>query len=212
VADVVLADALEPTPEAGAEEEPAAAAGPVELTTDQLDAFVGHWRASMGIEVEIRRIEDRLVFIQDGGRSPLVTMARDRLRLEAADIDMVASRQQEGKFTFMNVDQRGARFTAERFDPELESVDISSLLGEFYSEELDVTYRLYEGDAGLILEIPPARTTRVYMSAENQVRTPFGILLLEREGDTITGFSVDAGRAQGIVFRRVRGNGPMDPT
>ena len=57
MADVVLADHLEPLPEAEAEAEevPATAAEPVELTPEELDSFVVHWRASMGIDVEIRR-------------------------------------------------------------------------------------------------------------------------------------------------------------
>jgi len=206
VADVVLADELEPMPEAGeeAEEAPAAEAGPVELTTEQLDAWVGHWRASMGIEVEIQRVDDRLFFIQNGARSPILIQAEDRMRLPLSDVNMTASRMENGRYTFMNVVQRGSPFTAERFDPATEGRDFAPLLGMFYSEELDATYRLFEGENGLMLEIAPGRTTSVTWTIDDQIRTPFGNMALERDGEAVVGFTVDAGRALGMVFRRVQ--------
>jgi CubicO group peptidase (beta-lactamase class C family) len=210
VADVVLADHLEPIPETEAEEAPAAEAAPVELTPDEMDAFVGHWRASMGVEVEIRREENGLVFIQDGARTPISILANNRLRLEAADVDMTASRRRAGKFTFMNVVQRETPFTAERFDPEAEGEDrreYSEVVGEYYSEELDATYRLFVDDQGLMLEIPSGQETRVLLGNNDEIRTPFGTLALQREGERVVSFLVDAGRARGMIFKRVVGGG-----
>ncbi len=208
VADLVLAGHLEPLPETEPEEDPVDPEGPVELTPDQMDAFVGHWRASMGIEVEIRREGDRLVFLQDGGRTPLSIVARNRLRLAAADINMTTSRLRDGKFMFMNVVQRGQEFTAERFEPGAEDAsaqDFSNVVGDFYSEELDVTYRLFEGDGGLRLGVPGGQEVRVVVGNNDRIRVPFGTLVLERNGDTVVGFTVDAGRAAGIQFVKVRG-------
>ncbi|MBT8396684.1 MAG: serine hydrolase, partial [Gemmatimonadetes bacterium] len=208
VADVVLADHLEPLLEAEAEEAPTGPETAVDLTPDELDAFVGHWRASMGIEVEIRREGDRLIFSQDGGRTPVIVLANDRLRLEASDIDMTLSRLTAGKFTFMEVVQRGQEFTAERFDPsEPVSVtrDYSEVVGEYYSEELDVTYRLVQEEGGLMVRGPLGQRGLVLLEDNGQIRTPFGTLVLQREGGEIVGFILEAGRAVGMVFRRVVG-------
>jgi hypothetical protein len=207
VADVVMADHLEPVPEAEAEETPAAETGPVELTTEQLDAFVGHWRASMGVEVEIRREEDRLIFIQDGGRTPITVLADDRLRVGVADIDMTASRMTNGKYTFMRVTQRGQAFTAERFDPEAGVPDFATLVGEFYSEELDVTYGLFQGERGLMVRGPLGQEARVQVGDDDRIRAPFGTLVLQREGGQVVGFTLEAGRAGGMVFVKVVGGG-----
>ena len=206
VADVVLADHLDPLP--GAEEAPIGPEAPVELTTDQLDSFVGHWRASMGIEVEIRREEDRLIFSQDGGRTPVIVVANDKLRLEASDIDMTLSRMTAGKYTFMNVVQRGTAFTAERFDPlDLPSDprDYSQVVGEYYSEELDVTYSFVQEEGGLMVRGPLGQGGRIVLGDNDQITVPFGTLVLQRDGGTVVGFTLEAGRAAGMVFKRVGG-------
>ena len=159
----------------------------------------------MGIEVEIRREGDSLVFIQFGARSPLVVVAEDRIRLEAADIDMVASRMENGEYTFMDVNQAGTRFTAERFEFVEGGRDYSTIVGEYRSDELNVTYRLLEGEEGLRIQFPPDRETPVFMLDDDHIRTTFGTLTLEREGGRVVAFTVDAGRARGLVYRRVGG-------
>jgi hypothetical protein len=92
----------------------------VDLTEAQLEAFVGHWRASMGIEVEIVREDEGLVFIQAGTRARLVAAAPDRILLRAANIDMRLSDLRDGRFHSMSVAQNGQAFSAERFNPRPE--------------------------------------------------------------------------------------------
>jgi hypothetical protein len=70
------------------------------------------------------------------------------------------------------ISQRGQSFTARRFDPEAEAQDYSALLGEYYSEELDVAYRLSESEGRLMLETLRDRRTRVFVLEDGRVRTP----------------------------------------
>lgn len=204
VADAVLADRLEPTVASEVVEDEATETDPaaVELAPAQLDAFTGHWRASMGIEVEIRRDRDGLVFLQGTSRSPLSVVSDSVLRLTAADIEMTFSDRVDGKYNAQAVVQRGRPFTAERFDPESEVRSYSDILGEYYSNELDATYRLYESDQGLSLEIPPTRRARVYQIDEDRIRAPNMVLELKREAGEVVGFTIDAGRVRGIYFER----------
>jgi CubicO group peptidase (beta-lactamase class C family) len=211
VADVVLAPELAPVVADGDEAQggdaeadgtdPATAS--VELSEAQLGAFVGHWRASMGIEVEIVREGDRLVFLQAGRRSPVLVLAPDRLRLPASDVDMRLLDLQAGKFQSMSVTQGPQEFTAVRFDPVDTAGDHRDLHGEYHSVELDVTWVLFEQDGRLALRRPPGRSTGVSQMREDLFATDGVALRIDRGADGVRGFTIDAGRVQGIYFTRV---------
>lgn len=201
VADVVLASELEPV----VEEENETAADPeaVELTTAELDAFTGHWRASMGIEVEIVREGNELFFIQSGNRSPVLIAAPDRILLTRSDVDMRLENLVDGRWQSMSVTQRGNAFTAERITPGDEPVDYSDLEGAYYSGELDVTYTIFTEEGELRVDMA-GRGSELRRMGEDRFVTPFSALLsFERdEGGAVTGFTIDAGRVRGIRFTR----------
>lgn len=207
VADVVLADALAPVAEEE-EDEAASEAAPeaVQLTTEQLDAFAGHWRASMGLEVEIVRDGDELVFIQMGNRTTLLTAAPDRILLPQANADMRLADLADGRWQSMSITQNGQEFTAERFTPGEASPDYGELHGTYHSEELDVTYEIVEEDGRLMLEISPERRGALRRAGEDVFAGPGMRIDIERD-DTgaVVGFTIDAGRVRGIAFERTEG-------
>ncbi len=200
VADVVLASDLAPVV-AEAEAAPEA----VELGAEELDAFTGHWRASMGIEVEIVREGDGLVFIQAGNRSPLLVAAPDRVLLTRSDVDMRLEDLVDGRWQSMSVTQRGNAFTAERFTPGDAPSDDTELEGRWYSEELDVTYTISRDDGRLMLEIPPDRRVEMRRIGRDAFVVPGMRIDVQREAGAVTGFTIDASRVRGITFRRTDG-------
>lgn len=202
VADVVLAPELAPV--AAEEDETESVPEAVELTGEELDAIAGHWRASMGIEVEIVREGSELFFIQSGNRSPVLIAAPDRILLTRSDVDMRLESLVDGRWQSMSVTQRGNAFTAERIAPGDGPADYGDLQGAYYSEELDVTYTIFMEDGQLMLETPPDRSSELRNMGEDRFVTPFSTLLLfERdEGGAVTGFTIDAGRVRGIAFER----------
>ena len=199
VADIVLSSDLEP---ARAAEQDEAEAAP--LTSDELDAFVGHWRASMGIEVEIVREEDRLIFIQNGNRADLVTAAADRVLLPAADIVMQFNDPVDGRFHHMDVTQAGREFTAQRIVPgeSAGSVATDDLEGSYYSVELDVTYRVAAHEEGIRVGMGPERERTLRDTGEDRWAGQGLVVEFEREEGSVRGFTLDAGRARGIYFER----------
>lgn len=206
VADVVLAGEF--TRAAAAEEPPTATRGTteaVELTTEQLEAFVGHWRASNGLEVEIVREGDQLVFIQAGNRAPLLTAAPDRILLVQAEVEMRLSDLADGRYQSMSVTQRGQRFTADRFVPAEEQKDYTDLHGTYYSDELDATYTILEEDGRLMVVIPPGQKRVLQRLGENRFAAPGMTISIDRQNDEVAGFTIDAGRVRGIYFQRTGG-------
>jgi hypothetical protein len=78
-------------------------------------------------------------------------------------------------------------------------------VGDFYSEELDVTYSLFGGDRGLMLRGPLGQEVRVQLGDDDRITASFGTLVLNREAGQVVGFTLEAGRASGMVFTGVGG-------
>ncbi len=203
VADVVLTSQLAPVEAAEGATVDATPTPTVELTTEQLEAFVGHWRASMGIEVEIVREGDQLIFIQSGNRVPLVTAASDRLLIPVANIDIRTTDLLDGRFQAMSVTQNGQAFTADRFVPSAAPASYSDLYGSYYSGELDVTYSIFEEDGQPMMEITPSRRGELRRVAEDRFVGPGMTISIDRQADGVIGFTIDAGRVRGIYFQRM---------
>lgn len=208
VADVVLGGQLEA---AVAEETPSGAAsdppeGPAAtLTSEQLDAFVGSWRASMGIEVAIEREDEELFFLQGPQRAPLRIVAEDRIVLPIASLDMRLSDLRDGVYHHMDVTQGSSSFTAERI-AEGEEVDWSPYAGTYYSTELDVTWTVETtGEGAYVVAGAGVQRPLGFISADRLTGPGVQINVI-REGDTVVGFTVDAGRASGMRFNRLGGD------
>ncbi|MBT8405099.1 MAG: beta-lactamase family protein, partial [Gemmatimonadetes bacterium] len=155
VADAVLGDRLEPVVADDAAAAPTGAAmdlpdaPPPSLTDEQLDRFVGAWRASMGIEIAIEREGSNLFFLQGPQRAPLRIVAEDRVALPMAQIDMRFSDLRDGRYHHQDVTQGPSSFTAERIGAGDEA-DWSQYTGTYYSSELDVTWEIVVTDDGAL--------------------------------------------------------------
>ena len=204
VADVVLASQLAPVTAEESASTNLALVPAAELTTEQLEAFVGHWLASMGIEVEIVRDGDQLVFIQSGNRVPILTAASDRLLIPVANIDMRLTDLVDGRFQAMSVTQNGQAFTADRFLPNAAPTSYTDLHGSYYSDELDVAYWITDQDGQLMIqiEVPSSPKRELRRVAEDRFATTGFSIAVDRKADGIVGFTVDAGRVRGIYFQR----------
>ena len=132
-------------------------------------------------------------------------LAENALYLEVADLNMTLSDLVDGHFTAMDVEQRGQRFSAVREDPGSMEFDASGLTGSYYSEELDVTYQVLEDDGVLMMKMPPDQTGRLSPSGQDTFRRGSVEIVFDRQEAGIQGFTVNAGRVQGIYFVRVEG-------
>lgn len=80
-----------------------------------------------------------------------------------------------------------------------------ALAGQYYSAELDVTYRLEVADDGLWLVVRDMPPRRVQKTGDTEARAGSWRLVLDRTSDgVVRGFTIDAGRVTNIRF--VRGN------
>ncbi|MCZ6599112.1 MAG: hypothetical protein O7B99_15850, partial [Planctomycetota bacterium] len=83
--------------------------------------------------------------------------------------------------------------------------ELEACAGDYFSAELGVTYRLSAGKGWLTPLIVERRELKQRLRPrEGDVfRAPWGeVKLVRGDGGAVTGFVLDAGRANGIVFER----------
>lgn len=99
--------------------------------------------------------------------------------------------------------ERRSRATARTVAPG--AAEVTRLAGDYYSDELDVTYRVVAKDGGLVLRRPNLRDAALLMQDRDTFRAQGdGIVLhVEPSGDArASSFTVQAGRVTNIRFRR----------
>ncbi len=208
VADAVLGDRLDAVVAEAPESSDASGAGDAaaaSLSSEELDRFVGSWRASNGVQIAIERAGEGLVFVQNGQRAPVQILGEDHIGMAAVRVDMRLGDLRDGKYHHMDVTQGPQTFAAERVDPA-GPTDWSLVVGRYYSRELDTTWTIetYDVDGGvggarLVLQNGMRPLNPV---GPDRFVAPGAQLEVEREGGRVVAFTVDAGRAQGMRFER----------
>ena len=131
-----------------------------------------------------------------------MTAASDRLLIPVANIEMRTTDLVDGHFQAMSVTQNGQAFTADRFVPGAAPASYSDLYGSYYSDELDVTYSIFEEDGQPMMEVTPSRRGELRRVAEDRFAGPGMTINIDRGADGVMGFTIDAGRVRGIYFER----------
>jgi CubicO group peptidase (beta-lactamase class C family) len=205
VADVYLADLLEPE-QAG----PATAATspddpPIELARDELARWVGLYRRLDGdsyLQLEMR--EDKLTLAADAGYE-LVPLAEDRFRLAGIPVQIHFAVTEDG--SRMTVVQRGGRRAYDLVEAaKYSAAELAAFAGTFHSEELDSSYRIYiaEGELKVLRGRGDPETLRPTVADEFMLagaRVTFERDVRGRAGS----FVLNAGRVRGIRFVRIDG-------
>ncbi|RIV44543.1 serine hydrolase domain-containing protein [Flagellimonas pelagia] len=92
--------------------------------------------------------------------------------------------------------------TAKEKDMDLASVDVMDYVGNFYSEELDVTYKLYMEDDLLKLKIPNNEPQAMKINAPDTFISNGNRYRFERTDGKVVGFELDAGRVTNLNFEK----------
>jgi CubicO group peptidase (beta-lactamase class C family) len=205
VADVYLADLLEPEEEGGIAAAPSVDDAPIELTGDQLAGRAGLYRRLDGgsyLRLEMR--EDQLV-LDAGPGYELVPLAEDRFRLSGVPAEIRFDVTEDG--SRMTVIQRGSRREYEEVDPaEYSESELAMFCGTYYSEELDSSYRLYLEGGELIVQRGRGEPIPLRPTVADEFTLDGDRVTFERDDrGRLETFVLDAGRVRGIRFMRVGG-------
>ena len=89
--------------------------------------------------------------------------------------------------------------------PGYPAAELQAFAGEYYSDELDVVYRVEPRGSGLVLR-PMGRRDMALdpVSADRFAGSSAGIVLFSRERGAVSGFTLNRRTARGVEFRRAR--------
>lgn len=210
VADLYLADRLQPEGPPPAEPKPAAAAQ-VSPAVD-LSSYPGLFFNP--VTSQVRRVyakEGKLFYEREpGNETELAPLGQDRFVMVGSPgaVEIHFSTTPDGR--------REMHIPAAAGSPLFEAVEPSSpsaereagLPGTYFSEELGIAYTLAVKDGHLVVTHANRLPAVVLQPAfADAFRAPgFGLLRLTRDaGKKVTGFTVNAGRIRGLGFTRVGG-------
>jgi CubicO group peptidase (beta-lactamase class C family) len=202
VAEVVLTGVLDP-PEAQS------TGAPIELPRELLATRAGVWRGrTSGVDRIIELVGDRLM-LEMGEDIPLVPLAADRFSL----VDGISIRfeTEHGKPVMI---PEHSELGDERYDllPAFRpgAIELEELAGEYYSAELDVTWRVLADATGLRAEVRGREVAELRPTSPDAFVATSGTssgssLRFQRGADEqVAGFTAQAGRARNIAFTRLR--------
>jgi hypothetical protein len=205
IADVVLADKLDPkpTPEPKKESDSAVA----EVSAELLQRFVGKYQLSDGGMTEIRLDGKKLIAQLPGG--PAVEMIP-----QSEKEFLVKEVQAKVAFTLADDAKSALSFVASLGEAKLEGkrvedskpVDLALLAGKYYSDELDTTYELVVRDGKLIV----AHQRQPDVILTHAAGDTFGgaawylqkVEFTRDDQGNVTGLSASSNRVRNVKFAR----------
>ncbi|MEE8525354.1 MAG: hypothetical protein V3T72_15565, partial [Thermoanaerobaculia bacterium] len=203
VADLYLADVLEPVPGSGEDEgTPGAESPKVEGSARDLERLAGsYWSEEDRSYRQILLRDGGLVYSRGGdNESPLQLIGQARFRMLEVPVDVVV-RFEESRM-IVEVEGREpttfAAFTPVEPGPE----EIAQLAGSYYSVELDHT-QVLEVEAGALVARHSEEDTVLEPRLADVWNGGFLTLSFQRnEAGKVGGFLLDAGRVRNLRYER----------
>jgi CubicO group peptidase (beta-lactamase class C family) len=204
IADVFLADELE----AIAEEATAAGEAPEEevfiLDSATLERYTGRYDMD-GDLVTVDLPGSHLRIVASGGRrSPLAALSETRFRVMATGGIAEFTIDEAGEVTTLALDIDGRTVSAPRLPEYVPSArELAAYEGEYFSEELQVPYRIRLAEGRLTLRVRAEDKGSLEPLKPDVMLSGLGTLRFQRNAaGTITGFRLDAGRVRDVAFSR----------
>ncbi len=126
------------------------------------------------------------------------TVNPTRLARRVADI-YLADRLEPADTAAQSEEQAGAEQPEPRAPSEAER---RRFAGDYYSEELDVVYRIHAADDSLMLRVGNFLDGALLVQSDDVLRRGRLGLRFQGSGDRVTGFLLDAGRVKNLRFVR----------
>ena len=204
VADIYLADQLEPQESESEEKRPPA----VEVDTEILDACVGRYELIIGLVLDITREDDKLFAQPIGqGKSKLIPVSETTFYSETTGAKIIFYRNDDGVADRISIHPGGQDIPGQRIEVwSPDAAQRAELAGEYYSEELGTSYMLVVRDDRLVathrrhadIELTPVKQDQL---AGN--RWWFGRARIVRDDDgRVTGFRLTGGRVRNLRFEK----------
>jgi CubicO group peptidase (beta-lactamase class C family) len=206
VADLYLEDALKQETKANTASK--AELVYIKLPIDQLEEFSGHyWNEAQKYARRIYAKNDTLrYFRSQGSENAILPIGPQEFKMAGVDVDLkvVFSESKKNRVMTVLIDN-DPPIVLEKFTPPNYTVsDLKQFVGEYFSPELNTTYKAVLTDGKLTFTHTRA-SDFVITAAKADVFTSDGAsYAFERDAsNVITGFRVSAGRVQNLWFKKL---------
>ena len=170
------------------------------LSDEQVRAFAGKWWVSeMNLGFELLVEEERLFLVQNR-RAPATLISDHAIEIEAVNAHLLFSDLIDGRFGSIQIEQNGQEFSASRASAW---ADVAPFIGRYYSDELDVTYQIQAENGGMRISNNATVDAVIFPKEDElQYQVPFGTIRFDQANGSISGFTLDNGRAEGLHFTK----------
>jgi hypothetical protein len=194
LADAYLANVLKPAPA------PEVSVQGVSITKEELERRAGPYFAPATLQAVELTVRDGKLFFGRTGNNEMIPLAPNRFRSNLSTNEAIF--RDDPRSGFVVRQSSGREVTYERKEPmPATRATMSAFAGEYYSEELDATYRIAATDTSI--------TVRIGTSEPFSVRPVFTdafvgryFVQFTRARGKVTGFEMTSGRSRRVKFTR----------
>jgi CubicO group peptidase (beta-lactamase class C family) len=195
VADIYLESLLDPQP--STIKQNTIERKEIAVDPELFDKYAGKYELGPGVLVDIFREGDRLMTqISGQPKFQLFPQSRTDFFLKAVDAQVTFEPDQKR----LVIHQNGRDVTARRTEAVALKQDLSPFLGDYYSDELMVTYHVRREADTLYLKIGFNPKMELKPVGEDLFNASFLMRFRRNEKNEVTGLEVDAVRARGLKF------------
>lgn len=205
LADLYLGDDMKPLPKAS---QKTASQPPREIKVDAktLAMYAGLYEFFPGFSITIT-VEDAKLYARGTGQPtlPLVATAKREFLASAVEARLKFDKPVAGSSAGLTLHQGGFDQRAQRIQIlDLSPQAMQKYTGQFYSDELDVIYRVTVRDGQLKLQHPRVELPMTALPA-NRFSSSWPIFNIDYDCDeqSCRGFKVSSGRTRNLRFRRI---------
>jgi CubicO group peptidase (beta-lactamase class C family) len=205
IADLYLVDVLEDRDSEETDAEPTAERVAVDIDPEIYEEYAGKYELRPGFILAVT-IDDGWLLVEPTGQQQIEMVPESETSFFVREVDarLEFLRNDNGDIHQLVLYQGGQEMAAPRIEiVPPDPAEFPRYAGDYYSEELGVTYVITHEDGELRLKVGWDPRGKIEMSQADVGLGSVGTLTFDRNaGGEITGFSLDAGRVRGIEFTK----------
>ena len=172
--------------------------------TISFDQAIGSYQIQPGVIAEISVKNDSLHVLQKWNNVEynIYRTTGDTYEIpNNSTVQFVFSDVKNDNAQILTVIQNGNPTECKRVNvSRLSEVDLLQYIGEYYSKEIDATYKVFKEGDKLMVKVPNNNAQEMELSETDLFVADGNVIRFKREGDLINGCEVDAGRVQNLKF------------
>lgn len=173
----------------------------------KLEQLTGRYEAQPGTIIEVGIQNDSLHVLQLWNRAEYNLYRTDNNTFEIpneASIQYNFSEFKNDYAQILTVLQNGNEISAKRMsDIDLSKLNLSEYAGNYYSREIDATYRIFLKGDSLMVTIPNSSAKYLEITNFDEFISEGNLARFRRLDNAVTGFELNAGRVQNLKFEKV---------